>query len=270
MLRTFCLLWLATHLNPGAQPLPSPPAPLKSPPVGVRAELLARNLPPPKDADDLDKPITSYSVLDDGQGFVIAYYALYARDDDRLHDLRVRSFDKRSRTWRSTTFPESIGSVLRIMRGRGYLFVSGHSSPSAAPTLVLSGTLRKKRELDGWPMLVLADGRVVFHRSMIHFSPAHAGALALYDPASDREEALYPPAEARNERGGEKVPGTDLWIDRSITDVKNGRVGTIEFVAVEQRMRLDRQQVASPAGPERRLHIVCTLTGPRPVCAISD
>ena len=240
----------------------------QTPPVGVRAELLARNLPPPKDADDLDNPIISYSVLDDRQGFVIAYYTLYARDDDRLHDLRVRSFDKRSRTWRSTTFPESIGSVLRIMRGRGYLFVSGHSSPSAAPTLVLSGALRKKRELDGWPMLVVDDGRLVFHRSMIHFSPAHAGALALYDPASDREVSLYPPPDVRNARGGEKVPGTDLWIDRSITEVKNGIRGTIEIVALEQPMRLDRQHVATPAGPERRLRVVCIVAAVRPVCTV--
>lgn len=171
-------------------------------PTGVRAKLVARNLPAPEDADDLDKPITSY--LDDRLGFVIAYYAL---DDNLGHDLCVRSFDKRSRTWRSITFPELVGSVLKIMRGRGYLFISGHSSPSAAPLLVLSDTFRKKRELDGWPMLVLDDGRVVFHRSMVHFAPAHAAALALYDPAADREQPLYPPPAVRNQRGiGECLP----------------------------------------------------------------
>ena len=187
----------------------------QTPPIGVRAELRARNLPAPKDADDLDKPIDSYLVLDDRQGFVIAYRAYYARDDSRLHDLRIRSFDKRSRTWRSTTFPEPIGSVLRIMRGRGYLFVSGHSSPSAAPMLVLSDTLRKKRELEGWPMLVLDDGRVVFHRSMIHFSPTHAAALALYDPSRIRNNpstlgaASKTTAVAKSGRHGS-------WIDRPL------------------------------------------------------
>ena len=34
-------------------------------PIGVRAELLARNLPIPRDAADLDQPITS--VADDAQ-----------------------------------------------------------------------------------------------------------------------------------------------------------------------------------------------------------
>ena len=233
-----------------------------APPIGVRAELLARNLPAPKDADDLDKPITSYSVLDDRQGFVIAYYAQYAVNDSRVHDdLRVRSFDKRSRTWHSTTFPEPIGSVLRIMRGRGYLFISGHSSPSASPMLVLSNTLRKKRELDGWPVLVLDDGRVVFHRSMIHFSPAHGGALALYDPVSNREQPLYPPASAKNHRGGEKVAGTDFWMDRSVDEVRKGKApGTVELAVTEQRMRLDSHQVAQSASPEQRRIVTCNVT----------
>lgn len=230
------------------------------------AALLARNLPVPRDAADLEQPITSYSVLDDSRGFVIAYYGI--EPDGLLHELRVRSYDKRTSMWRSKTFPDPIGSVLHLRRGGGCLYISGHSSPSAAPLLVLSETLELKRELDGWPMLVLDDGRVVFHRSMIHFSPAHAGALALYDPASDREVSLYPPPDVRNERGGEKVPGTDLWIDRSITEVKYGRVGTIEFVALEQRMRLDSRQVASPAGPERRRHVVCNVALVRPACTV--
>ena len=116
-------------------------------------------------------------------------------------------------------------------------------------------------------MLVLADGRLVFHRSMVHFSPAHAGALALYDPVSDREAPLYPPPGVRNERGGEKVPGTDLWMDRSITDVKNGKVtGTIEFMATEQRIRLNERNGGDPEGPERRLRVICNVAGVRPVC----
>jgi hypothetical protein len=236
-------------------------------PIGLRAELLARNLPAPKDAGDIDKPITDYKVLDDRQGFVIAYYASDAADDNRLHELRIRSFDKRSRVWRSITFPQPIGSVLRLVRGRGYLFISGHSSPSAAPLLVLSDTLRKKRELEGWPMLVLDDGRVVFHRSMIHFSPTHAAALAIYDPVSDREQALYPPPGVHNERGGEKVAGTDLWMDRYVTDVTKGKApGTIEFGAVEQRIRQIRSS-AEPVGPERRLHVVCNVGASPARCA---
>jgi hypothetical protein len=233
-------------------------------PLGLGAELLARNLPVPKDAADLDQPITSYSVLDDSRGFVIAYYALEA--DNSLHELRVRSYDKRTSTWRSKTFEEPIGSVLHIVRGAGHLYISGHSSPSAAPLLVLSETLELKRELDGWPMLALDDGRVVFHRSMVHFAPAHGGALALYDPVADREDSLYPPSGVTNERGIEQVPGTKLLVDRSFDDVKQGKAGTIEFVAREQRMRLNEQNGGDPAGDERRLRVVCNVAAARPVC----
>jgi hypothetical protein len=135
--------------------------------------------------------------------------------------------------------------------------------------LVLSETLELKRELDGWPLLALDDGRVVFERSMVHFAPAHGGALALYDPVADREDALYPPPGVKNERGIEEevVSGTRLFVDRSFDGVKKGRApGTIEFVAVEQRMRLNPPDRGDPAGPEQRLRVVCNVAGARPVC----
>lgn len=162
----------------------------QAPPQSLGAALLARNLPVPRDAMDLEQPITSYSVLEDRRGFVIAYYAV--EPDGLLHELRVRSFDKSTRTWRAKTFRDPIGGVIDIRRGGGHLYIAGHSTPSAAPMLVLSETLELRRELDGWPMLVLDDGRVVFHRRMVHFAPAHGGALALYNPVADQEDSLYP------------------------------------------------------------------------------
>ena len=232
-------------------------------PASLGAELLARNLPVPADAADLDQPITSHAVLDDAQGFVIAYYGV--DPDGALHELRVRAFDRATRVWRKWTRPEPIGGVVEVQRAGRFLFVTGHSSPSAAPLLVLTATLDFKRELDGWPKLVLPDGRVVFQRSMVHFAPVHAAALALYDPATDRETSVYPDATVRNERGGERIAGTDIWMDRSIDDVKPGEHGTITLAVVEQRMRLNREQQAAPAGPEERFVVVCTAT-PSPAC----
>jgi hypothetical protein len=234
-------------------------------PIGVRAELLARSLPVPKDAADLDQPITSYSVLDDRRGFVIAYYAV--EPDNILHELRVRSYDKRTRTWRSKTFPEPIGSILHVERNAGYLYITGHSSPSATPLLVVSDTLELKRELDGWPMLMVDRGRMIFSRSMRHFAPTHAAVLALYDPSTNREESFYPPASVQNDRGAEKTPDGDLWIDRSFSDVKKSKApGTIEFVAVEQWRRLTPDNRSEPEGPERRLHVVCNVAVSPPRC----
>ena len=228
------------------------------------AELLRRSLPVPSDAADLEQPITSYSTLDDERGFAIAYYGV--EPDGMLHELRVRSFDPASRTWRKWTQPEPIGSVTRLHRAGPFLIVTGHSSPSASPLLVFTEALELKRELNGWPELVLTDGRVLFVRSMVHFAPAHAAALALYDPAADREVAVYPHPSVANERGGEKIAGTDLWMDRSIDTVKLRNDGTIEISVIEQRVRLDRDQRGIPAGSEERRTIVCTIDTAQPVC----
>jgi hypothetical protein len=219
-------------------------------------ELSNRGLPPPPEADDLNAPITSYSVLDDAKGFVIAYYR--QSPDEALHQLRIRSYDKRSGVWRLLELKEPIGSVLSIHRGGVFLFVAGHSSPSAAPTLVLTETLRLKRELGGWPELVLSDGRIFFHRSMIHFAPTHAAVLALYDPFADREVNVYPANAARSERGIER--DGEFWVDRSIDAVKEGsKADSIEFKVVEQRMRLNQDQRGVPASPEQRFTVACDL-----------
>jgi hypothetical protein len=104
-------------------------------------------------------------------------------------------------------------------------------------------------------VLVLGDGRVVFERSMIHFSAAHAAALALYDPRSDVDQALYPDASVKNHRGAERVEVTDLWVERSMSKPVEGNGNgpqTIEFTVTTQRMRLDDQQLARPAAAEER------------------
>ena len=242
--------------------------PVQKAPPTIGAELLARNLPAPADLADLDQPITSYAFLDDSRGFVIAYYV--RESDESLHELRVRSFDSRSRTWRSKTFAEPIGSIVKVERNAGYLYITGHSSPSATPLLVLSENLTPRRELDGWPVLMLEGGRVIFHRSMAHFAPAHAGALALYDPAADREDSLYPPAAAKNERGIEMMPGsTKRFVDRSFVDVKTGKAGgTVEFVAVEQPMGLNKENGGEPVGDKQRRLIICRVDSSPAVCEL--
>jgi hypothetical protein len=238
--------------------------------MGVQAtatlggEVVRRNLPAPPEVHDLEQAITSYAVLDDERGFVIGYYAV--EPDGSLHELRVRAFDNGSRTWRLKTFDEPIGSVLSIQRGGRFLYVTGHSSPSAAPLLVLEPDLALKRTLDGWPELVLPDGRVLFHRSMVHFAPTHAAVLALYDPVADREVNVYPANAARIERGIER--DGEFWVDRAIDFVKEaGKPATIEFKVVEQRMRLAQNDRAVPASPEQRFTVVCDLAARVISCA---
>ena len=223
----------------------------------LTGEVTARGLPMPPRAVDLERRLTSYSVMDDDKGFVIAYYTV--EPDGGLHELRVRSFDRRTRTWNSAVFREPIGSVLSIVRGGELLYVQGHSSPSASPLLVLTKRLAVKRELDGWPMLVLDDGRLVFSRSMRHFAPTHAQVLALYDPATNRDLTLYP-AGVDNDRGAEQR-NRDIWVDRTIDEVTRGRArNTIQFRVRSQQMRLNRHQIAEPAAPEESFAVTCNLS----------
>src|SRR6185295_11640951 len=156
----------------------------------------------PADVVDIDRPMTSYSVSNDPDLFAIGYYEQTA--DGLLHELRVRALDKQSGVWRSASF-DGIGSVLAITPHKGLLYLRGHGTPSAGPLLILTGDLGERRRLDGWPELFLADGRVVFQRSMRHFAPTHAAVLAVYDPVANTERTFYPSESVANDRGLERA-----------------------------------------------------------------
>jgi hypothetical protein len=216
--------------------------------------LAEHHVPLPSGLDGAQR-ITSFAVLDDTRDFVIAYYDM--APDSLLHTLHVRALDKRARAWRAATF-EPIGSILKVVGGGAVLYVEGHTSPSATPLLVLTRSLRRRRELDGWPELVLPDGRVVFHRSMRHFAPTHADVLAIYDPATDRERTLYPRGPI-NDRGAEHE-GPDIWIDRTLSNVQSGPGrGMMQFRVQSQRMRLDARQAAAPASKAEDFAVTCDL-----------
>jgi len=206
--------------------------------------------------------ITSYDELNDAGSYVIGYYDLTR--DNHLQTLHVRAFDKRRRTWQSVTLQE-IGSILSIHRSGPYLVVEGHASPSGSAMLVLNDRLAVRQTLEGWPALFLADGRLIYVRAMVHFAPTHAEVLAVYDPAANRDATLYP-VGTDNFRGGEQVSGTDLWVDRSIQDVKETPAhDAIAFSVKTQQMRLNAQQNPEAAGPEESFRVTCSLAG-RPAC----
>lgn len=222
-----------------------------------------QRVPVPAGVDAMRR-ITSFSTFDDDRRFVIAYYEV--EPDGLLHDLQVRVFDKRTRAWRAAAFP-SIGSVLSVAFHGGVFLIEGHSTPSAGPLLVLSAGLRMKRDLDGWIVFTLPDGRVLFERSMVHFAPMHAEVLAVYDPATNRQTSIFP-AGVTNDRGGEQVAGTDLWVDRSIGEVKAGAAPhTIAFDVKTQHVRIGDDNQGHPAGPERTVHVICDTSKRVPACS---
>jgi hypothetical protein len=227
----------------------------------LKSELAIRDIPAPSDATDLDRAVTSYGVLDDEQGFVIAYYTVDA--DGLLHDLQIRAFDKRRRRWTYARHA-AIGSVLRIARGGGFIYISGHSSPSAAPTLALDRALQLRGELDGWIELVLPDGRLIFQRSMTHFQETHAGVLAIYNPRTGTERTFYPAPGPPNERGFERV-GPDTALDRSFSEVERVPPRDVRFTVSSRRKGLTVNR-AQGIEPQRRTLVICNVALEIPSC----
>ncbi len=209
--------------------------------------------------------ITSFAVLDDDRFVVIAYYDVV--QDGLLHALHVRAYDRRARRWRAGAFDE-IGSVLSIRRVGGLFFLEGHSSPSSGPLLVLAADLTLRRRMDGWIVHTAADGRVLFVRGMIHFAPAHAEALAVYDPASNRDITIYP-AGRGDDRGIEREG--DVLIDRTIGTIAPGSdANTIDFPVTVQRMRVESDNLGHPVGAKEDRRVTCDLTPRVPVCRVRD
>jgi hypothetical protein len=213
----------------------------------------------PPSGFETSQRITSFSSLDDDDfWFVIGFYEVHP--DGMLHELHVWAFDKRRERWRSVSFPEPIGSVITIQRGGSFFYLRGHS------TLVLSESLQKRHALGGWPMLVLPDGRVVFERNMVQFAPAHSAILAIYDPRSNRETSFFPRG-AGSGPGPEQVPGTDLWVDRTIGRVEGGgTANTIEFVVRTKRVTIAEDDSYVDVGPQTRQRIVCDVRPRVPSC----
>jgi hypothetical protein len=209
---------------------------------------------------DADHRITSYKVLNERWWFAIAYY----RDDGSgllPEILRVRTYDKRTGRWEYAEFNGNFGSILRLHRGGAWWYVSGHLSPSAAPTLVLSRNLRLVRTLNGWPQLALPDGRLIYQHSMVHFSPAHPGSLGVYDPATNADVPLFPAARvALNSRA--------FFVNRSFSDLRLARSPhTIAFSVAEQNVRLTPANTGEPVGAVRTLKVTCNLSA-KPRCVV--
>ena len=104
---------------------------------------------------------------------------------------------------------------------------------------------------------------------MVHFAPAHAEVLALYDPRTDRESTVYPSAPLDNERGIERVPDTaDQWTERRFTGLRTGDAATaVDFIVVTQRIRLNLRNSGDAVGREERYRVHCDLTAPEPSCS---
>jgi len=222
--------------------------------------LKSHNVPVVPEISDTDHRITSYEVFDTGDWFAIAYYR--HRNDERLDTLTMRAFNRRDRRWRATVIDETFGSILGLEHHGERFYVTGHYNPSAAPTLVLSSDLRRIRVIQGWPVLMLPDGRVVIHGNAVHFAPAHPAELTIYDPKANTLTRLYP-----------VTPDPDGYpmFDRRIVDVAWNTVRrVVTFSTTEQLVDVNRDNARVDAGPERRYTVTCTVARSGPRCNAAE
>jgi hypothetical protein len=224
-------------------------------------ELAKHNLPVGAEIGDAARRITSYAVLDDEAWFAIAYY--WDNGSGTLPDtLHLRTYDRRTKHWRYRALQNELGGIVDIQRRSAWWYVKGHHTPSAAPTLVLAEDLRPMRTLQGWPELILPDGRIVYHHSMRHFAPEHRGSLGFYDPVTDLDQRLFP-AQA------DSLKSMDDLLDRGFEGIRLAKPNTIVFVAVEQRMKLTRSNTGEAVGPARRLSVTCAVAA-KPSCVARE
>ena len=178
----------------------------------LRSVIAQSDAPPDTRAvANLDREITSYTVLDNDKWFAISYY-LQGSSNAIDGPLFVDRYDRALRQWRFASLSreqtragqsDCLGSALDFAPAGDSFLLTTHINPSAECVLVLSTDLQVRTTLYGWPLATLADGSIVFQRSMIHFAPVHAAEIAVYNRKTGRGYTIYPskpyPAERQAE-----------------------------------------------------------------------
>jgi len=163
----------------------------------------ARGTTPPPRLAQVDRLLQAYQVLDDERDLLVVY-AVGERESAELHAVR---FGRSARAWTAARLDwrvpaggggpraleaEWCRSGLAVDRFPGGFLVRAHINPSAECTIVLGPDLAVHGVLAGWPLVTLADGRIVYQRNQVHFASFHPVALALFDPRRGTDLRLYP------------------------------------------------------------------------------
>jgi hypothetical protein len=157
------------------------------------------------DSSEFARRFNSGAVENARDVFIAAFYD--AAPADTIPDtLRVYVLEKITREWRVAAVPRDqrvqrdsfieLGAVMRIRHTPAQIYIDTHVSPSAGAILVLTHNLRPVTALRGWTLAVLAEDRLVYHRSMVHFAPTHSAELAVYDPRTRKDTVVIPGHES--------------------------------------------------------------------------
>jgi hypothetical protein len=161
-----------------------------------------RLTPPPKALPFLEQIVEG--ILDDAPDLLVVSTAGEGQSA-RLHATR---FERGAQTWTTAPLEWSAStagsgarirglddwcrSQLAIARFPGGFVLRAHINPSAECTVVLGKDLAVRGVLAGWPVAMLADGRIVYQRNQVHFASVHPVALALFDPRRPGDVTVYP------------------------------------------------------------------------------
>jgi hypothetical protein len=179
-----------------------PPMPLGASSAGTLGDVLRAHglTASPQVLGNLDKPITSYSIFDNGREFLIAYYL----DDGTgllTEPLFVHRYDAVAHEWKGieitdraaqTSDVRCLGSAVSIRVSAHAIYIGTHLNPSAGCTIVLSRGLAVQAVLPGWVLALFADETIVYERSQVHFAPTHYAELFLHDEPHHHDRQLYP------------------------------------------------------------------------------
>jgi hypothetical protein len=146
-----------------------------------------------------DKAIGRYVVEDAPDMFAIAFEPRASSGESPDAQVEIGVWDRRTGRWSHATFPATssgntdwpIGSLLAIHHAGRHLLIDTHVNPSAGTIVVLSPDLAPVTTLPGWVLRVLPTGTVLYHRSAVHFAPAHPVELRTWDAATRRDVRLY-------------------------------------------------------------------------------
>lgn len=162
----------------------------------------AHGAPRPAGVATIDQTLQAHQVLDDARDLLVVY-VVGEGEAAQLHGARwaraPREWTVARLDWRGPAAGgpraldvEHCRSGLAIERFPGGFLVRAHINPSAECTIVLAPDLTVRAVLAGWPLVTLADGRIVYQRNQVHFAPVHPVALALFDPRRPADTTLYP------------------------------------------------------------------------------
>ncbi len=149
---------------------------------------------------NIKKNITSYSVTNDSNYFIIAYYL--DNNTGMLGDnLYIELFDKSKKEGKKTVlnlkklikkYSFLFGSIVHIEYNKSYIFLQAHYNPSAGGTLIITKDLTYKNKIYGNARGYINENLIVYDKNQTHFAPTHYSEISILNFNNNEDYQIYP------------------------------------------------------------------------------